>query len=244
MNRALSMPVVAAAAVLTAAAAAAAPAAPPSDPRALSGVWWTATYAPRLLPDGATALPFTGQGKARYAANMADLKSGKAVDEAVHLCVPEGMPRAMTGAYPFQIIQSKGQVTFVHEANRAYRNVRLAATHADPDVWDPSYMGEGIARWDGDVLVIDSANFKADKIYLDSTGVPVSEGLHLVERIRLLDGGRRLEDVMTISDPAIFIHPWSARRVFERRDDIQVKTDWVCGEPHRDISSVKGTAAR
>ena len=121
-------------------------------------------------------------------------------------------------------------------------------TQADVVVVGAGPSGSSAAAWAAragrDVLVIDSANFKADKIYLDSTGVPVSEGLHLVERIRLLDGGRRLEDVMTISDPAIFIHPWSARRVFERRDDIQVKTDWVCGEPHRDISSVKGTAAR
>ena len=222
-----------------ASAAASAPASP-----SIAGVWWTNVYEPRLLPADGKPLPFTAEGKRRYEQTVAGLNSGAIIDQAIHLCLPEGMPRAMTSAYPFQIVQTPGQVTFVQEANRAYRTVRLSDKHADPDIWDPAFMGEPIAKWQGDTLVIDSTNFKADKIYLDSTGLPASDGLHLVEQVRLLDGGKTLEDRITVSDPAIFSRPWTARRTYQRRDEVQVRTDWVCGEPHRDVSSVKSARAK
>ena len=215
-----------------------------ADLHALSGVWWTQGYSPKLSPIGGGPLPFTKEGRTRYEAIVAGLKAGTVVDRAATLCRPEGMPRAMTSPFPFQIITTPGQITFAHEANRAYRMVRIADSHADPDRWDPSYMGEGIAKWRGDTLDIDSTNFKADKIYLDASGVPASDKLHLVEHIRLIDGGRRLEDLITIQDSVIFTGPWTTRLVFERRDDVRLQTDWVCGERHRDVSSIKGPAAR
>jgi hypothetical protein len=64
----------------------------------------------------------------------------------------------------------------------------------------------------------------------------------VVQRIRKLDGGKRLEVVATVEDPMVFSKPWAARFVYERRDDIEVKTDWVCGEPHRDVSQVERTS--
>ena len=204
----------------------------------LAGVWWTKTYQPRLLPMEGKALPFTAEGRARYEKIADGLKSGAIVDRAVYLCLPEGMPRAMTSAYPFQIMMTPGQVTFAHEANRASRMVSFADKHADPDVWDPSYMGDGIAKWNGDTLVIDSTNFKAERIYLDASGLPVSDKLQLLERIKLFDGGKQLENLITVTDPVIFAKPWTARLTFERRDDIELKTDWVCGEPQRDVAAV------
>ena len=205
--------------------------------RDLAGVWWAKASVLRLLPVDGKALPFTVEGRARYEKIVAGLKSGAIVDQAVYLCLPEGMPRAMTSAYPFQIMMTPGHVTFAHEANPFYRIVNFADKHADPDIWDPSYMGDAIAKWNGDTLVIDSTNFKAERLYLDASGVPVSDKLQLLERIKLIDGAKQLENLITVTDPVIFAKPWTARLTFERRDDIALKTDWVCGEPHRDVSA-------
>jgi hypothetical protein len=196
------------------------------------GVWQAQNPLPQLLPADGEPLPFTAMGQARYAKNQAALKDGSLVDEAVHTCLSQGMPRAMNSAYPLQIVVSPGQVTFLYEENRSYRIVRVSEQHADPKEWDPAFMGEGIAHWGKDGLVIDSTNFKADEMYLDATGVPVSDKLHLSEHLRLLEGGRRLEDTITVEDPQTFNRPWTARRIYVRRDDIELKTDWVCGEPH------------
>jgi hypothetical protein len=206
-------------------------------------MWWTRTYQPRLLPADGQPLPFTAEGRARYETVAAGLKAGTVRDDAVYLCLPEGMPRAMTSAYPFQIIVTPGQITFAHEANRAYRIVSLDQEHADPKKWDPSYMGDAVGHWDRDTLVIDSTNFKADRIYLDATGLPASDQLHLIEHLRLVDRNR-LEELITIDDPVVFTKPWTARLTFARHDEIQLKTDWVCGEKHRDVSAIIGRAAK
>ena len=174
----------------------------------------------------AKPLPLTAEGQARYAKIAAGLKSGALIDQSRFYCVPEGMPRALTSAYPFQIIMTNEVVVFAHETNRAYRMVTFAHQHADPAVWDPSYMGDGIARWDGATLVIDATNFKADHIFLDASGLPASDRLHLVERIRVTGSGT-LVDEITIDDPVIFTKPWTARLSFHRRDDLQLKTDCV-----------------
>jgi hypothetical protein len=212
--------------------------------RDFSGVWSIRNYQGRALPADGEPLPFTQEGRIRYGRIVAGFKVGAVQDEAVHLCLPEGMPRAMTSAYPFQIIMTPEQIVFAHEANRAYRIVRLDQQHEDPKTWDPSYMGDGIAHWDGDTLVIDSTNFKAERIYLDASGLPASDQLHLIEHIKLIDGKRQLQDLITIDDRVIFTKPWTARLIFVRRDDIQLKTDWVCGEKHRDVSAVMGSAAK
>jgi hypothetical protein len=213
-------------------------------PRDFAGIWWTNAYKPRLAPTDGKALPFTRQGRALYQKNMAGLKSGAIVDEAVHICLPEGLPRALTSAYPFKLVMTPGQVTFIHEANRAYRMAHFVDKHFDPELWDPSFMGEGIAKWSGDTLVIDTTNFKTDRTYLDATGLPASEKLHLIERIRLTGGGQGLEDLVTIDDPVIFTKPWTARFTFQRRTDIELRTDWVCGEKHRDVAAIVGAVRK
>jgi hypothetical protein len=63
--------------------------------------------------------------------------------------------------------------------------------------------------------------------------------LHTVERIRKIDNGRALEDVVTIHDPVVFTRDWQARFVYQPRPDLRIM-DWNCGEKHRDLSPVKG----
>ena len=220
--------------------AAAGPALAASAPTDLTGVWWATSVADRLQPEGGGAIPFTAAGRAAYAKRQADLKSGEVVDRAVQDCLPAGVPRSWMTAYPFQVLQTTDpdQVTVMYEQNRGLRPIRFKDKHFDTELWDPSYMGESIARWDGDTLVVDTTNFNDDTM-LDATGLPHSDKLHVVERIRLTEGGRQLEVVATIEDPEMYSRPWSARFGFARRDDVQVKADWVCGETHRDASSVR-----
>lgn len=213
------------------------------DPAAFSGVWWNKAAVARLLPADGSALPFTSEGRARYQKNVAGLKDGSIVDKAVYLCVGDGMPRAMTSAYPFQIMMTPGQVTFAHEINPFYRTVKFTSEHADTEEWDPSYMGDGIASWRGASLVIDSTNFNAERIYLDATGLPASEKLHLIEKIELGNGGKQLREVITVDDPVIFTRPWTARLNYERRPDIALKTDTACGEPRRDLAALRSKPA-
>jgi hypothetical protein len=164
------------------------------------------------------------------------------VQNTLHKCMLPGVPRIMAAPYPFRIFQTPGQVTLVYEMNRTFRVVRMDAQHVNPEVWDPSYMGESVGRWEGNTLVIDTTNFN-DRTTIDRSGLPHSDQLHVVERLSKINGGRQLEARITIEDPVTFSKPWTTRLVYEWRPDIRPVTDWVCDEPHRDLSEVAGIKA-
>jgi hypothetical protein len=213
-----------------------------APPALIEGFWQIAAYSPQLKPADGAAIPFTPAGMARYRETQGKLRQNPASDLARSTCVPEGVPRSLTSPYPFDIVPTPGQILFLHETNRAVRMVLMQAAHNDPGDWDPSYMGDSIGRREGEVLVIDTNNFN-DATWLDDSGLPHSDALHTVERLRILPGGQRLEDLITIEDPAMFSKPWTLRLVFERRPNLIFSADWVCGEPHRDIRSLPGAGS-
>jgi hypothetical protein len=86
--------------------------------------------------------------------------------------------------------------------------------------------------------VIETGGIKA-KTFIDATGVPHSEEMTTVERIRKINGGRQLENVVTITDPVTFTRPWGARFVYDAHPGLRLQ-DYFCGEPHRDINHIPG----
>jgi hypothetical protein len=62
--------------------------------------------------------------------------------------------------------------------------------------------------------------------------------MHTFERIRRTSP-TELEDVVTIHDPKYYTRDWQARFVYRLRNEVRLE-DYVCGEPHRDISGVAG----
>jgi hypothetical protein len=205
----------------------------------ISGVWWATTYSPKVQIVGGGDLPYTAEGKAAYDKNIAALKDGSLIDQARRFCVPDGLPRVLATPYPFEIIQTPGQTTIIHELNHAIRVVAMdKPLPSDQELLPyPYYNGHSAGHWEGDTLVIETAGFN-DKTFVDATGAPHSDAMKTVERIKKV-GANQLEDVITVHDPVMFTKDWSARFVYTQRNDLRIQ-DYVCGEPHRDISSVKG----
>jgi hypothetical protein len=203
----------------------------------LSGVYWAKSAPAHVKPMDGSALPYTAAGRKAAAEAQASAKADKAFDRAKYMCLPRGVPRAYATAYPFQILSVPEQTTIMFEENRQVHVIRHLPEHHDSEFWDPSYMGDSIAKWEGDTYVVDSRNFN-EEVFLDDALVPHSDKLKVIQRIRRVNDGKQLEVLTTVTDPDIFTKPWSTRFVYDRRDDIDVKTDWICGEPHRDVSSV------
>ena len=170
---------------------------------------------------------------------MAGLKDGSLKDEARHTCVPDGIPRLLGDPYPFQIIQTPGEVTFIYEINHVIRPIMLDKPQISADELEvaPYYSGHAIAHWDGDTLVVESAGFN-EKTFIDATGAPHSDGMTTVERIKKI-APNKLEDVVTVTDPEMFTKPWSVRYVYDLHPEVMLQ-DYNCGDKHRDISHVKG----
>src|SRR6266700_375680 len=206
----------------------------------IAGIWKRVKYSPKLEIQGGGDIPYNGKGKALYAKITTGMKGGTIRDEARHLCVPDGIPRILGNPYPFKVIQTPGQTTFAYELNRVFRVVVMDKPQESAHDLEilPYYSGHSVGHWDGDTLVIETAGFN-EKTFLDATGAPHSDQMTTVERVRKINGGRQLEDVVTVTDPDLLTRPVTARFVYDQHPEVRLQ-DYVCGEPHRDISQVPG----
>jgi hypothetical protein len=209
----------------------------------ISGTYWATTYSPKIQVLGGGEPPLNAAGKAAYEKNQAGLRDGTIVDKARRVCVPDGMPRVLATPYPFEIFQvPAGHVTFLYEMNHQVRVIVMdkPLPSAEALIVDPKYNGHSIGHWDGDTLVVESAGFN-DVTFLDASGLPHSDEMTTVERIRKV--GNQLEDVITIHDPDMYTKDWQARFVYDERNDVRLE-DYACNDTHRDLSGVKGVQRR
>jgi hypothetical protein len=206
----------------------------------ISGTYWASEYRAKIAVLGGGDLPLTAEGKAAYENNVAGLKDGSIIDNARRYCVPDGLPRALATPYPFEIFQTPpGQITIVHELNHQIRVIALdQPMPSEKELTTlPFYNGHSVGHFEGDTLVVETAGFN-EKTFVDGSGAPHTDELHTLERIRRISP-TQLEDVITIHDPMYYTRDWQARFVYALRNDVWLE-DYVCGEPHRDLSSVAG----
>ena len=85
-----------------------------------------------------------------------------------------------------QMFQQPNSITILYEWNDV-RHVRMNEPHRVQ--MTPSWYGDSIGRYEGDMLVIDTVGIKADRPFamVDAFGTPYTTALHVVERYRLID---------------------------------------------------------
>jgi hypothetical protein len=81
---------------------------------------------------------------------------------------------------------------------------------------DSSWMGDSVGKYEGDTFVIDTIGFN-DKTWLDQTGHPHSDALHVIERIRRINHDQ-LEINVTIDDPKAYTKTFSATKLYRFTD--------------------------
>jgi hypothetical protein len=205
----------------------------------LTGTYWATSYSPKIQVLGGGEAPLNAAGRAAYEMNQKGLKDGSIIDKARRVCVPDGVPRVLATPYPFEIFQvPAGQVTFVYEMNHEVRVIAMdqPLPTLDSVIADPRYNGHSVGRWEGDALVVETIGF-FEKTFLDASGLPHSDEMTTLERIRKVGG--QLEDIITIHDPDMYTKDWQARFVYDERNDVRLE-DYACNDSHRDLSGVKG----
>ncbi|HUR20355.1 MAG TPA: hypothetical protein VMZ90_06060 [Vicinamibacterales bacterium] len=128
-------------------------------------------------------------------------------------CYLLGVPRIMYAGFPFQIIQSRAQVTVLYEWAHATRYIYTNGTPHPPGHID-WWMGDSRGRWEGDTLVVDVVHFGGET-WLDRAGNYHSDALHVVERFTPLDADHITYDVR-IEDPKVFARPWTMSMILYR----------------------------
>lgn len=129
-------------------------------------------------------------------------------------CKMVGVPRITYMPFPFQIVQTAGQVTILSEYIHTVRTIFLDSVHPEDPV-QRYWMGDSRGHWEGDTLVVDVTNF-TDQTWFDRSGNFHSEALHVVERYTRTGPDHLLYEV-TIEDPEIFTESWQMRMPLYRR---------------------------
>ena len=161
----------------------------------------------------------TPAAQVHYDAAQKASKEGKAYRDDIGQCWPAGMPIIMTRVWPIAMVQTPTEIFMISGFMNSTRFIYLdGRKHTDPDVVVRSFNGESIGRWENDALVVDTTNFVGDHHWIDN-GIPGSEDLHIVERMRLIDGGKTLEIEYTLTDPKSWEGDWKMTKRWRRVDD-------------------------
>jgi hypothetical protein len=161
----------------------------------------------------------TPAAQAHYDAARKAQAEGKVYRDDIGQCWPSGMPIMMTRVWPIAMIQLPTIIYMIQELMNTMRFIYLdGRPHTDPDIVVPSFNGESIGHWENDTLVIDTKYFVADHHWIDS-GIPASDALHIVERVRMINEGKTLEIEYTLTDPKSWEGDWKMTKRWQRVDE-------------------------
>jgi hypothetical protein len=231
--------------------------APPADARApkipraadgrpdLSGIWITGALQLLIGEDEANAIrradaaagrqplprpeppPYTPAAEARRQAYVAR----RGIDDPMARCFLSGVPRITTRPLPFQIVQMRGQVILLYEAHHAFRIIPTDG-RPHPDDIEPSFLGDSVARWEGDTLVVDVIGFN-EKTWLAGVGTIHSDKLRVTERYTR-DSPETIRYEVIMEDPEVFTKPWRQMEIFRLRPNERLR-EYECIENNEDL---------
>src|SRR5215469_3463610 len=141
------------------------PRTPDGKPK-LDGIWQAAGSAAADLQDHAAGpnmlagrsvvsggtIPFQPWAVAKKAENF----QNRFKADPLAQCYMPGTPRIMYLDFPFQIFQRSQAVTIAFEWSLVYRLIYTNGTPHSDNI--DSWMGDSRDRWEGDMLVVDTAN--------------------------------------------------------------------------------------
>jgi hypothetical protein len=146
-------------------------------------------------------------------------------------CLPIGIPAAGLVSEPRKIVQSPKMIVIMYESDGTHRQIYTDGRILPKEVAQPSWLGYSAGKWDGDTLIVETAGFN-DKTWLDLSGHPHSEALHITERYHRRDFGH-LDVEMTFDDPLMYTQPFTIKFTEELWADSDV-FEYFCNENERD----------
>lgn len=200
-----------------------------SAPTNFEGVWQP-DFVPPLVEagegtNGALAtverkpLPYNERGSAIFHHRVEMEQRGTPVANSVSLYLP-ALPVYQLDLFlgAMQIVQDQENVVILYEDGSRW-HIRLNRDH--PAGLAPSYAGDSVGHFEGDVLVVDSIGFN-DRTWLDAVGSPHTDRLRLVTRISKIEDGRKIEFLTTYDDPGMYTRPFTVRRTASFRPDMRL----------------------
>jgi len=217
----------------------------PAPKRNLTGMWGTLGAASgtqaggvQLKPNNGqpeNALPYTPYGLELYKSHKA-LEGVDAVlpvqtNDPRNKCEPLGIPRyTHYNLRLTQIFQDDYKVAILYHYDNRWRviwtdgrplpKVLDGAVELDGQIREQRFFGYSVGKW------LDDYTFQADtvgtmpedRVWLDSTGRPISDQVHVTETFHRISADE-MEWSETIDDPKIYTKPWETMKMPLRLQD-------------------------
>jgi hypothetical protein len=150
-------------------------------------------------------MPYNQAGEAALAAS--DIANDPQV-----FCDPPGVVRqAGYTPYGFKLQQYPDHITIEYEEYGSRRSIFFDDKLPKPGA--RSHLGDSVARYEGDTLVIETVNLLAN--YSGHRGKPISEDARVTEvysRIDTPEFGSAVLTETTVTDPKFLTEPWTIKR--------------------------------
>jgi hypothetical protein len=131
-------------------------------------------------------------------------------------CDPLGFPRAdFYQIRHTQIMQDALRVVVLYEFEKRWRNIWTDGRELPKEIPEPRYYGYSVGKWvDDTTLEVETIGTMGnEKVWLDETGRPASDAMHVIEQFHRVDHDR-LEMTVTVDDPKMYTKPWVAVNKF------------------------------
>ncbi|MBZ5579703.1 MAG: hypothetical protein LAP40_24370 [Acidobacteriia bacterium] len=184
-----------------------------------------------LARTGAT-VPFQPWAEKLYNERKANISK----DDPEARCLPPGVPRMSTTPYPFRIVQTPNLTVIVYEGGaHIWRQIFTDGRKHSEDP-NPSWLGESIGHWEDDTFVVDTVGNNG-KTWIDESGLPTSDALHVIERFKRIDLGH-MEIEHTVDDPKVYTKPWNFTTHPSMLKGELI--EYICQENNKDVEHLIG----
>ncbi len=141
----------------------------------------------------------------------------------------------------FHIFQSPGYVVIGPEMIHSARVISLdGRPHLSKNL--KQWLGDSRGHWDGDTLIVETTNFRADDgvVFMDAN----PDTYKITERFTRVDA-TTLNYEFTVEDPTTWTRPWTARIPWNRIDPGEQMYEYACHEDNYDmVHFLTGARAR
>ena len=151
--------------------------------------------------------------------------------EALAQCVNIGVPALMDDRAVLDIRHSPRLLAMMAKTVSSMRYVYTdGRTRPPADEVELTTNGLSIGTWDGDTLVVETAGFNDRGVTRIPGGGYRTRRARLIERFRLLNGGRQLSVTFTWTDASVFTSPHTYEFRYDRVADAGEPRTFRCFE--------------
>ncbi len=138
-----------------------------------------------------------------------------------------------------QIVQTKDHIMVLTEMIHDARIIRINDNHLPFNI--PQWMGDSVASWEEDTLVVHSINFRPEQS--SSRTITISEEFELTERYKLVSDDQILYE-FTVVDNKAYKQPFSGQRILTRNRPEERVYEYACHEGNYSLPGILAGARR